>query len=76
MASRTARRPGLNAAAWFAGQSFHRFLIAPSTSARLNRMIEDNRATDARILAERDEREDEDGGAACGTACGFCGRCS
>jgi hypothetical protein len=61
--------------------AFHALITAPTTGARLDAMLEDNRATDARILAERDaeleaEWDAERAGDACGPACGYCGRCS
>lgn len=76
--SRSARpRRGIPAGAWFGAQSFHHFLTAPVTSRLLDGMIEDNAATDAAILAAREEEAgDELSGSTCGTACGFCGRCS
>jgi hypothetical protein len=61
----------------FASIEFHTFITSPVTGRLLDAMIEDNRATDARILAEREDTGDDGtGGDRCGTACGFCGRCS
>jgi len=76
--ARRARRPGLNAAQWFARQSFHTFITHPATGAHLDALLADNEATDRAILAAREEHADDDelAGGACGTACGFCGRCS
>lgn len=56
---------------------FRAFLLHSATSALLDHMLADNAATDARILAEREDAGDDGtGGDACGTACGFCGRCA
>jgi len=56
---------------------FHAFVIDQRTGPRLDAMLADNEATDAAILAEREEAErDEDCGSKCGRACGHCGRCS
>ena len=58
--------------------AFRRFLEDPATGPHLDAMIHDNAATDAAILAARDEDrgDDERHGSQCGLACAFCGRCS
>jgi hypothetical protein len=72
------RTTGIPAAAWFNAQSFHTFISAPATTRLLDSLIQDNAAHDAAIDAERNEQDDRDElpGSTCGTACGFCGRCS
>jgi hypothetical protein len=66
--------------------AFHLLLTHPSTSARLDAMLEENRQLDARLDAEQleadiaarelDDRTDDEQGDACSAACSFCGRCS
>ena len=58
--------------------AFRRFLEDPATGPHLDAMIQDNAATDAAILAAReDEREEGDAGSRCSLAsCGGCGRCA
>lgn len=77
MSRSQATRRGVPAATWFGAQSFHTFLTLPQTGPMLDAMLQDNAATDAAILAEReDEREDGDAGSRCSMAsCGGCGRC-
>jgi hypothetical protein len=72
------RRVQADAVTWFQRQSFHTFLTAPATTRLLDDLIQDNRAHDAAIEAERAEQDDRDelGGSTCGAACGYCGRCS
>ena len=76
--ARSQSAQGIPAAAWFSQQSFHTFLTAPATTRLLDSMIQDNRAHDAAIEAERAEQDprDEAYGSTCGAACGYCGRCS
>jgi hypothetical protein len=58
-------------------RAFRTFLTHPSTSARLDAMLADNERIDAQ-LREDDRRDDarEGDGNQCGSACGYCGRCS
>jgi hypothetical protein len=51
--SRTTRTRGIPAAAWFYSQSFHTFLAAPTTSARLDAMLADNARVDKDAEAAR-----------------------
>ena len=73
-----ATRRGIPAATWFGAQSFHTFLTLPQTGPMLDAMLHDNAATDAAILAAREDApaDDEQRGSQCGPGCGWCGRCS
>lgn len=58
---------------------FHTFITDPATGPLLDAMLADNDATDAAILADRENEahwQSERDGDACSSACGFCGRCS
>jgi hypothetical protein len=63
------------------GQVTH--LMCPACAARFEADLADQgqERRDAQLLAERDEEREADyqaerDGDACGTACGYCGRCS
>lgn len=61
---------------------FHALITHPTTGARLDALLADNRRIDAEMAAALAiERADEDApdadrGSTCSAACGFCGACS